>query len=183
MLQWTAKPTKRPGFKRGTKACCMPARAHDECQAVVVCRHATTSAPPDADSDNNDDNKSTKSDEDNDEEAKEGSHGPEGSTPEPEGADARTHTDKRQEEEQQHKLKHKTRQDRDAEFEARIAELTLRSEPVGLDRLHRKYWVLTGVPTLFIKSTCQGEGFYMGRGWVRRPGFVCGGEGVLNNVT
>ncbi|KAL0037869.1 hypothetical protein WJX79_002900 [Trebouxia sp. C0005] len=96
------------------------------------------------DSDNNDDNKSSKSDEDNDEEAKEGSHEPEGSTPEPEGADARAHSDKQQEEQQQNKLKHKTWQDRDAEFEARIAELTLRSEPVGLDRHHRKYWVLTG---------------------------------------
>ncbi|DBA80639.1 TPA: hypothetical protein ACH3X1_007887 [Trebouxia sp. C0004] len=93
------------------------------------------------DSDKNDDNKS---DEDNDEEAKDGSHGPEGSTPEPEGADARAHIDKRQEEEQQHKLKQKTRQDRDAEFEARIAELTLRTEPVGLDRHHCKFWVLTG---------------------------------------
>lgn len=116
----------------------------------MACRYATTSEPAYADSDNNDDNKSTKSDEDNDEEAKEGSHGPEGSTPEPEGADPLAHSDKQQEAEQQHKLKQKTRQDRDAEFEARIAELTLRSEPVGLDRHHRKYWVLTGMQMLFI---------------------------------
>ena len=129
--------------------------------AVVACRHTTTSEPAFADSDNNDDNKSTKSDEDNDEEAKEGSHGPEGSTPEPEGAEPRAHSDKQQEEEQQHKLKQKTRQDRDAEFEARIAELTLRSEPVGLDRHHRKYWVLTGMQTLYVNPTCNGEGLCM----------------------
>lgn len=145
--------------------------------------HATTSAPAHADSDNNDDNKSTKSDEDNDEEAKEGSHGPEGSTPEPEGADPQAHSDKQQEEEQQHKLKQKTRQDRDAEFEARIAELTLRSEPVGLDRHHRKYWMLTGMQMLF-KFTCKGEGLCMRRGLVKRPGFGKGGVevGMLNSI-
>ncbi len=126
----------------------------------MACRHATKFEPAYADSDNNDDNKSNKSDEDNDEEAKDGSHGPEGSTSEPEGANARAHTDKRQEEEQQHKLKQKTRQDRDAEFEARIAELTLRSEPIGLDRHHCKYWVLTGTQILFIKSTCKGKGLW-----------------------
>lgn len=167
----------------------------------MACRHATSLEPAYADSDNNDDNKSSKSDEDNDEEAKEGSHEPEGSTPEPEGADARAHSDKQQEEQQQNKLKHKTWQDRDAEFEARIAELTLRSEPVGLDRHHRKYWVLTGMQMLFMhycvkarvsawqESEMGGQGVcvwgafgVLNRGWGGRSGCMRGAGGVCSTV-
>ena len=95
-------------------------------------------------SDDEDDNdaKSNKSDDDNEEDDKAKVQAGDGSTPPPE---PQVGSEKQQEEEQQHKKsKKQSRQDRDAEFEARIAELPLRVEPVGLDRHHRKYWLLSG---------------------------------------
>ena len=98
-------------------------------------------------SDDEDDNdiKSDKSDDDNDEEAKVKEQTEEGATPPPEGGDPQPRSDLQQEEEQQQKKKKKqSRQDKDAEYQARITELLLRVEPVGLDRHHRKYWLLSG---------------------------------------
>ena len=102
-----------------------------------------------SDNDDDNDNKSDKSNDDNEEEAKDPARGREGSTPEPGEGDPRPKTNKQPGVQQ---LK-QTRQDRNAEYEARIAELPLRSEPIGLDRYHRKYWLLTGMSALLVISS------------------------------
>ena len=98
--------------------------------------------------DDDNDNKSDKSDDNNDEEAKVKDQAEEGATPPPEGGDPQPKSELQQEEEQQQQQKKKnkkqSRQDKDAEYQARIAELLLRVEPVGLDRHHCKYWLLSG---------------------------------------
>lgn len=114
--------------------------------------HATTTfivAGSDEEDDN--DNKSDKSDDDNEQGAQDKGQSRDRSTPQPEGADPQPKSDGQQEEEQQQQKKKHTRQD----WEARIAELPLRSEPVGLDRHHRKYWLLSGLspPRYMMRET------------------------------
>lgn len=94
-----------------------------------------------SDEEDDNDNKSDKSDDDNEQGAKAKGQSRDGSTPQPEGADPQPKSDGQQEEEHQPQKKRHSRQD----WEARIAELPLRSEPVGLDRHHRKYWLLSGL--------------------------------------
>lgn len=93
------------------------------------------------------DNKSDKSDEDNDPDTKVKGESRDGSLPPNEGQDpSQPRSEEQQGEQQQQKKKRKkqSRQDLDAEYEARIAELPLRIEPVGLDRHYCKYWLLSG---------------------------------------
>ena len=95
-----------------------------------------------------DDAKSDKSGNEEEDETKGSGHDQEdGSTPAPEGKNEEEGADPKagkNEEEEKRKQQHKTWQFRDAEYEAQIAALPLRTEPIGLDRHHRKYWLLTG---------------------------------------
>ncbi|KAL3155881.1 hypothetical protein ABBQ32_012881 [Trebouxia sp. C0010 RCD-2024] len=106
-----------------------------------------------SDEEDDNDNKSDKSDDDNEQGAKAKGQSRDGSTPQPEGADPQPKSDGQQEEEHQPQKKRHSRQD----WEARIAELPLRSEPVGLDRHHRKYWLLSGDPTAVHVQSAEGD--------------------------
>ena len=101
-----------------------------------------------SDEEEDNDNKSDKSDDDNDQSAKVKGESRDGSTPQPDGADPQPKSDGQEEEVHPQKEKKHSRQD----WEARIAELPLRSEPVGLDRHHRKYWLLSGLSPQFLSS-------------------------------
>ena len=93
----------------------------------------------DAGSDEDDGRSDKSGNEDDEEEAKAGS------TPQPEGVDPKAETKPQPGEEDERQRQHKTWQEKDAEYEASIAALPLRTEPIGLDRHHRKYWLLTGM--------------------------------------
>lgn len=47
-----------------------------------------------------------------------------------------------------------SRQSRDAEYDAKLAEVPLRTDPIGLDRYHRKYWSFKGQQLLLQQLTC-----------------------------
>lgn len=108
----------------------------------MFARPCTAAVATGSDEEDDNDNKSEKSDDDNEQGAKVKGQSRDGLTPQPEEANPHLKSGEQQEEEHQQKKKKHSRQD----WEARIAELPLRIEPVGLDRHHRKYWLLSGLP-------------------------------------
>ena len=51
-----------------------------------------------------------------------------------------------------------SRQSRDAEYDAKLAEVPLRTEPIGLDRYHRKYWAFKGQEALMEQPDVAKQG-------------------------
>lgn len=115
------------------------------------------------DEEDDNDNKSDKSDDDNDHDAKVKGQSRGGSLPPPEGQDPLQPKPEEQQDEQQQqkKKKRQSRQDLDAEYEARIAELPLRIEPVGLDRHYRNYWLLSGDDIITSCNNMQSSDYAM----------------------
>lgn len=91
-----------------------------------------TGGDSDNDEQNDNDNEQDKEEE---EEAEEG--GEAKASPEPEEGKSAAEKPQQQQGVQ-------SRQSRDGEYDAKFAEVPLRTEPIGLDRYHRKYWSLKG---------------------------------------
>lgn len=61
-------------------------------------------------------------------------------TPEPDDGKSEGHQEHASTEQQEAQ----PRRDLDAEYDAKLAEVPLRSEPIGMDRYYRRYWALKG---------------------------------------